>query len=140
MEEFFQQKKILQKLQKLESSIDNKSLFSLNWKFGKQSSWKDKSIDLGQLKQLKKEWIEKAESNSWITPKARFILLPAQSEGDEVILYHPEDTEKELKVNISNNEVDKLIKKYKKIKRKQKSNLHQVKLLDSHGRQLNGSR
>ena len=81
------------KLQKLESNIDNKSLFSLNWKFGKQSSWKDKSIDLDQLKQLKKEWIEKAESNNWITPKARFILLPAQSEGDEVILYHPEDTD-----------------------------------------------
>ena len=84
------------KLGKLASNIDNKSLFSLNWKFGKQSSWKDKSIDLDQLKQLKKEWIEKAESNNWITPKARFILLPAQSEGDDVILYHPEDTEKEL--------------------------------------------
>ena len=50
------------------------------------------------------------------------------------------EEEKELKVNISNNEVNKLIKKYKKIKRKQKSNLHQVKLLDSHGRELNGSR
>ena len=84
------------KLQKLESNLDSKSLFSLNWKFGKQSSWKDKSVDLDQLKRLKKEWIEKAESNSWITPRARFVLLPAQSEGDDVILYHPEDTEKEL--------------------------------------------
>ncbi|SVD32709.1 uncharacterized protein METZ01_LOCUS385563, partial [marine metagenome] len=36
------------------------------------------------------------ESNNWIAPKARFILLPAQSEGDEVILYQPEDTEREL--------------------------------------------
>ena len=41
-----------------------------------------------------------------------------------------------LKVNISKNEVEKLIKEYKKIKRSQKSNLSQVKLLDQHGRQL----
>jgi 5-methyltetrahydrofolate--homocysteine methyltransferase len=84
------------KLQKLASEIDNKSLFSLNWKYGKQSSWKEKSIDLNQLKQLKQDWIEKAESNGWVTPKARFIILPAQSEGDDVILYHPENTDKEL--------------------------------------------
>ena len=84
------------KLHKLESNLNNKSLFSLNWKFGKQSSWKDKSVDIDQLKQLKKEWIEKAESNGWVVPKARFVLLPAQSDGDEVILYDPKDTEKEI--------------------------------------------
>ena len=84
------------KLQKLAPELDNKSLFSLNWKYGKQSSWRDKSVDLDQLNQLKQDWIEKAESNGWVTPKARFILLPAQSEGDDVILYHPEDTKKEL--------------------------------------------
>ena len=84
------------KLKKLASEIDDKNLFSLNWKYGKQSSWKDKSIDLSQLKQLKQDWIEKAESNGWVTPKARFIILPAQSDGDDVILYHPENTEKEL--------------------------------------------
>ena len=43
----------------------------------------------------------------------------------------------ELKVNIPTDEVDKLIKEYKKIKKRQKkSNLHQVKLLDKHGRPL----
>ena len=83
-------------MHKLESNLNNKSLFSLNWKFGKQSSWKDKSVDIDQLKQLKKEWIEKAESNGWVVPKARFVLLPAQSAGDEVILYDPKDTEKEI--------------------------------------------
>ena len=44
----------------------------------------------------------------------------------------------ELKVNISESEIDKLLKEYKKIKKRQKkSNLHQVKkmgLLDKHGR------
>ncbi len=46
------------------------------------------------------------------------------------------EDEKELKVNVSKDEVDKLIKEYKKIKKREKSNLHQVKLLDKHGKPL----
>ena len=44
--------------------------------------------------------------------------------------------DEKLKVNIPNAEVDKLIKKYKRIKKKQKSNLYQAKLLDRHGKPL----
>ncbi len=44
--------------------------------------------------------------------------------------------DEKLKVNIPNDEVDKLIKKYKKIKQREKSNLNQVKLLDSRGTPL----
>ena len=46
---------------------------------------------------------------------------------------------KKLKVKVSNNEIDKIIKEYKKIKKREKSNLHQVKklgLVDKHGRPL----
>ena len=49
------------------------------------------------------------------------------------------EDEKELKVNISQSEVDKLIKEYKKIKKREKSNLSQVKklgLLDIDGNPL----
>jgi hypothetical protein len=49
------------------------------------------------------------------------------------------DDEKELKVNVSKREVDKIMKEYKKLKRSQKSNLGQIKklnLLDQYGRQL----
>ena len=46
------------------------------------------------------------------------------------------EDEKELKVNVSKDEVDKLIKEYKKIKKREKSNLHQVKLLDKYGKPL----
>ena len=47
--------------------------------------------------------------------------------------------EDELKVNISNKEIDKLIKEYKKIKKREKSNLTQVKklgLVDKNGSPL----
>ena len=50
------------------------------------------------------------------------------------------EDEDELKVNISNAEVERLLKEYKKIKKQQKkSNLHQVKkmgLVDKDGREL----
>tara|TARA_Y100001963_G_C6664160_1_gene391938 strand:+ start:642 stop:911 length:270 start_codon:yes stop_codon:yes gene_type:complete len=47
--------------------------------------------------------------------------------------------DEKLEVNIPNNEVDKLIKEYKKIKRKQKSNFSQIKklgLVDKNGKPL----
>ena len=50
-----------------------------------------------------------------------------------------EDESNQLKVNISKDEVDKLIKEYKKIKRQQKSNFGEIKklgLLDKDGRPL----
>lgn len=46
------------------------------------------------------------------------------------------DEEKELKVKVPVSEVDKIIKEYKKIKKREKSNLNTVKLLDRHGRQM----
>ena len=46
------------------------------------------------------------------------------------------DEEKELKVKVPVSEVDKIIKEYKKIKKREKSNLNTVKLLDRNGRQM----
>ena len=48
--------------------------------------------------------------------------------------------EDQLKVNIPNAEIDKLLKEYKKIKKNQKSNFAQIKklgLVDRHGNELN---
>ena len=50
-----------------------------------------------------------------------------------------EGEDNQLKVNISKDEVDKLIQEYKKIKRQQKSNFSEIKklgLLDKDGRPL----
>ena len=48
--------------------------------------------------------------------------------------------EEQLKVNIPNAEIDRLLKEYKKIKKNQKSNFAQIKklgLVDRHGNELN---
>ena len=84
------------KLSKLSSNLDEKSLYSLNWKFGKKSSWKQKGVTPEHIEALKNEWMEKAETNQWIKPSARFALLPVQSEGDDVIIYDPKDPKKEI--------------------------------------------
>ena len=67
-----------------------------------------------------------------------------RDEIQEVINQYVDETGKgfdgeELKVNIPQDEVDKLLKEYKKIKKKQKSNFSQIKklgLLDKNGRPL----
>jgi len=49
------------------------------------------------------------------------------------------DDEKELKVNISNREIDRIIAEYKKIKKAEKSNFGQIKklgIVDKNGRPL----
>ena len=43
----------------------------------------------------------------------------------------------QLNVRVSKNEVDKIMKEYKRIKKSQRSNLGQVRLLDQHGRRIN---
>ena len=62
--------------------------------------------------------------------------LDTQEESEKTGLGFVQGQDEQLKVNIPNAEVDRIIKQYKKIKKRQKSNLHQVKLLDKHGKPL----
>ncbi len=59
--------------------------------------------------------------------------IDTKEESEKSGLGFVDNKDEELKVNISNAEVDKLIKEYKKIKKRQKSNLNQVRLLDKFG-------
>ena len=56
-----------------------------------------------------------------------------KEESEKTGLGFVQKEDEQLKVNISNAEVDKLIKEYKKIKKRQKSNLNQIRLLDKFG-------
>ena len=59
--------------------------------------------------------------------------IDTKEESEKTGLGFVDNKDEELKVNISNAEVDKLIKEYKKIKKRQKSNLNQIRLLDKFG-------
>jgi regulator of protease activity HflC (stomatin/prohibitin superfamily) len=59
--------------------------------------------------------------------------IDTKEESEKTGLGFVDNKDEELKVNISNAEVDKLIKEYKKIKKRQKSNINQIRLLDKFG-------
>ena len=62
-----------------------------------------------------------------------------KKEADQGLGFVTSEEAKNLKVKISNAEIDKIMKEYKKIKKREKSNLSQVKklgLVDKHGRPL----
>ena len=59
--------------------------------------------------------------------------IDTKEESEKSGLGFVDNKDEELKVNISNAEVDKLIKEYKKIKKRQKSNVNQIRLLDKFG-------
>jgi len=59
--------------------------------------------------------------------------IDTKEESEKTGLGFVDNKDEELKVNVSNAEVDKLIKEYKKIKKRQKSNLNQIRLLDKFG-------
>ena len=59
--------------------------------------------------------------------------IDSKEESEKTGLGFVQSEDEQLKVNISNQEDDRLIKEYKKIKKRQKSNLNQVRLLDKFG-------
>ena len=65
--------------------------------------------------------------------------IDTKEESEKSGLGFVDNKDEELKVNISNAEVDKLIKEYKKIKKRQKSNLTQIRLLDKFGNPIQKS-
>ena len=67
--------------------------------------------------------------------------LESQVDKEESGVGFVEDKAKELNVKVYQDQVDKLIKEYKQIKKFRKSNLGQVQkmgLVDKHGRPLDG--
>ena len=59
--------------------------------------------------------------------------IDSKKESEKTGLGFVQSEDEQLKVNVSNKEVDRLIKEYKKIKKRQKSNLNQIRLLDKFG-------
>ena len=59
--------------------------------------------------------------------------IDSKEESEKTGLGFVQSEDEQLKVNVSNKEVDRLIKEYKKIKKRQNSNLNQIRLLDKFG-------
>ena len=87
----------------------------------------------------------KAQINALIRDEIQGVINDYVDDKEESVketglgFVKKEDEVNELKVNISNDEVGKLIKEYKKIKKNEKSNMNEIKklgLVDKDGRPL----
>ena len=70
---------------------------------------------------------------------SEFLEEKQKKETDQGLGFVTSEEAKQLKVKVFKDEVDKIMKQYKKIKKKEKSNISQVKklgLVDKHGRPL----
>ena len=68
-----------------------------------------------------------------------FLEEKQRKESDQGLGFVTSEEAKQLKVKVFKDEVDKIMKQYKKLKKNQKSNLSQIKklgLVDKHGRPL----
>ena len=68
-----------------------------------------------------------------------FLEEKQRKESDQGLGFVTSEEAKQLKVKVFKDEVDKIMKQYKKLKKKEKSNISQVKklgLVDKHGRPL----
>ena len=68
-----------------------------------------------------------------------FLEEKQKKETDQGLGFVTSEEAKQLKVKVFKDEVDKIMKQYKKLKKNEKSNLSQIKrlgLVDKHGRPL----
>jgi 5-methyltetrahydrofolate--homocysteine methyltransferase len=83
-------------LRQLAPYLDTKTLFALNWKFGGKSKRERQGASPESLHALFEEWIRKADKHHWISPSGLAGIYPCQSEDESVIVYDPDDLNREL--------------------------------------------
>jgi len=92
----FRQRRYEYPLTEFARHLDKRTLFSLNWRFGGTASRAKAGHTPEQLDALLAEWVEKATAQGWIKPQGVMGIYPCQSDGDQVILYNPEDPGTEI--------------------------------------------
>lgn len=92
----FGRRKVTYSLRDFAPYMEKKTLFALNWRFGGKTAREKQGHTAEKLEALFDEWIEKATENNWVVPQGVMGIYPSQADGDEVIVYDPEDHSKEI--------------------------------------------
>ncbi len=93
---WFAREKIEIDIKDFASKIDKKALFSLNWRYGGSAKQQRQGTDAAELEELFLKWIESASAGGWVEPKGVYGLYPCQADGDEIVVYNPEDINREI--------------------------------------------
>ncbi|MFP4172893.1 MAG: homocysteine S-methyltransferase family protein, partial [Candidatus Hydrogenedentota bacterium] len=83
-------------LKEFASSLDKKTLFALNWKFGGKKAREKRGETQEVLEALLEKWVRQADEHGWVQPQGVCALYPCQADGDEIVLYDPENLEQEV--------------------------------------------
>ncbi len=69
--------------------INQKLLFTLNWKYGGSRTWEKKGTSEQELIQTMHQWIDKASENGWLLPQSVFTILPCIGSENSVTIIDP---------------------------------------------------
>ena len=89
----FRNRRIDMDLRDFASHLDKRTLFTLNWRFGGAQAQARAGHSAEELEQLFGHWVTRASEEGWIRPQGVAGLFPCRAEGDELVLYHPENPE-----------------------------------------------
>jgi 5-methyltetrahydrofolate--homocysteine methyltransferase len=92
----FGQKKVTYNLREFADHIDKKTLYALNWRFGGKAAREKQGHTEDKLDALFEEWVDKATENNWVVPQGVMGIYPCQADGDVVVVFDPEDQDKEI--------------------------------------------
>ncbi len=78
-------------LREFASHLDRETLYSLNWRFGSKKMRAQAGHTEAELDALFETWVARASEQHWLEPQGVIGIYPCQSDGDEVIVYNPDE-------------------------------------------------
>jgi len=92
----FGRRKVSYSLREFAAQLDKKTLYSLNWRFGGKATREKQGHTEAKMEALFDEWVEKATEQNWVVPQGVMGIYPCQADGDVVVVYDPDDHNKEI--------------------------------------------
>jgi 5-methyltetrahydrofolate--homocysteine methyltransferase len=69
--------------------INQRLLFTLNWKYGGSRTWEKKGTSKEELIKTMHQWIDKASEKKWLLPQAVYTVLPCIGSDKHVTILDP---------------------------------------------------
>ena len=87
----FARKVITYTLDEFAPLLDRKTLYSLNWRFGGEGARTRQGHTQEELDALFDAWVKRGTELGWLLPQGVCGIYPCVAEGDEVVIFDPQD-------------------------------------------------
>jgi len=74
-------------LKEFEPYINQKMLFSLNWRYGGSKNWEKKGISLKELQEKLNYWLTKSDGENLLKPSAVYGIFRCKRDNNEVVIF-----------------------------------------------------